>query len=52
MNLSLRPPENFQRMLVLPNVTMQSIVKITAITNVTPVSKSNNIIFTLNLSNY
>ncbi len=31
---------------------MQSIVRITAMTNVTLVSKSNNIIFTLNLSNY
>ncbi len=52
MNHSRRPPENNYRMLVLTNATIQSIVKINVKTSITIVSKSNNIIFTLNLSNY
>lgn len=52
MNHSLRPPENFQRMLVFTRVMILNIVITTVTTSITVVSKSNNIIFTLNLSNY
>ena len=52
MNHSLRPPENNYLMLVLTKQTIQSIVITNVIPSITVVSESNNIIFTLNLSNY
>ena len=52
MNHSYRPPENNHRILVFTKAIILSTVATATRTNIIVVSKSNNIIFTLNLSNY